>query len=82
MVCLHDLNYNQCISYGLESLSQLFFNQSCIPYSQVHIKDYPVYRHRGLLLDVGWVYALVIVHLVFGIIIYYSIIGEELPLKN
>ncbi|XP_065889822.1 beta-hexosaminidase subunit B2-like isoform X2 [Dysidea avara] len=39
--------------YGLETISQLFFNHSCISYSQVHIKDYPMYRHRGLLLDVG-----------------------------
>ena len=39
--------------YGLETLSQLFFNQSCIPYRYIHIKDQPSYRHRGLLLDVG-----------------------------
>ncbi|XP_065884370.1 beta-hexosaminidase subunit A2-like isoform X2 [Dysidea avara] len=39
--------------YGLETISQIFFNHSCISYSQVYIKDYPMYRHRGLLLDVG-----------------------------
>ena len=41
--------------YGLETLSQLFFNQSCIPYRHIHIKDHPTYRHRGLMLDVGLV---------------------------
>lgn len=39
--------------YGLETLSQLFFNHSCIPYSHVYIKDQPTYKHRGLLLDVA-----------------------------
>ena len=41
--------------YGLETISQLFFNQSCIPYRFIHIKDQPSYRHRGLMLDVGLV---------------------------
>ena len=39
--------------YGLETLSQLFFGQSCLPYPFVYIEDEPSFRHRGLMLDVG-----------------------------
>ena len=47
------LMYCTAFRYGLETLSQLFFNQSCLPYTHLYIQDKPSYRHRGLMLDVG-----------------------------
>ena len=57
--------------YGLETLSQLFFNQSCIPYRYIHIKDQPLYRHRGLMLDVGLEVLLV------NMVAYSTSLGDE-----
>ena len=51
-VMLVDVILLHCCSYGLETFAQLV-QEGCLRFSELHIEDYPSFRHRGMMLDTG-----------------------------
>ena len=51
-VMLVDVVLLHCCSYGLETFAQLV-QEGCLRFSELHIEDYPSFRHRGMMLDTG-----------------------------
>ena len=50
---MHNYNDFMC-RYGMETFSQYCVN-GCFNYTKLSIQDHPQYKHRGLMIDAGYV---------------------------